>query len=302
MKMKSLLPALLLAGILAACGQQDSKSTSAESSVVGIALADRAMEASDSSLQAYDSLSKEAAIRLQVTMQGLVLRKSANINAQVSKIPQTVASLEELVALSGGYVVSSGVSTDEISNLRGPTIGDSLTSVLTRQQHGSVSIAIPASRFEELLGKLNGVAWKIEARELTQDNVGLELKKASLTQEEQHQIARRQEARTVKNSKHEHVVKGEFDKADLSEKAARQARNHMLDLNQEIAWSAVTIGLTAPPETVVQKQLDPDAFTQRLMEDVRTDYSPWVLGFSLLLNAGLTFQWYRQRAPYVVQA
>lgn len=302
MKIKLLLPAVALVGIVFSCGQKNSESKSADAYTTQVQLGSPSSATSETSVPAYDSLSKVAAIRLQETLEGLVLRKSAHIDAQTSKIPQTVASIEEMVALSGGYVVSSGITTDELSNLQGATQGDSLTSVVTRQQHGVVSIAVPAHRFQELLSKFNGLSWKIEKRNITQDNVGLELKKTSLAQEEQRESARRQEARTQKNGKHRRVVENEFDKADHSEEAAREARNHLLDLNQEIAWSTVTIGLTASPETLVQKTLDPQALAQRLVEEVCPDFTPWILALSLLLNALLAFRFYRQRVPSVAQA
>lgn len=302
MKVKSLIPACALGVILFACAQKDSKSESSDEYIAAVRLGSPSSDTTGASIPAYDSLSNKAETRLKETLEGLLLRKSAHIDAQASEIPRTVANIEEIAALSGGYVVSSGITTDEISSLPAAPHGDSITSVLTQQQHGAVSIAVPASHFQELLGKLNGLSWKIEKRNITQDNVGLEMKKASLAQEEQRELANRQEGRTLKNSKHENVVESEFDKADLSAEAAREAHNHILDLNQEIAWSAVTISLTAPPETVVYKVLDPNALARRLVEEIHTDFTPWILALSLLLNALLAFQLYRQRTPYVAQA
>lgn len=302
MKIKLLFPALALVGIVFSCGQKNSESQSADEYITTVQLGSPSSAPAEASIPAYDSLSHESATRLQETLEGLVLWKSAHIDAQTPKIPQSVASIEEMVALSGGYVVSSGITTDVVSNLQGAIQGDSLTSVVTRQQHGVVSIAVPAHHFQELLSKFNGLSWKIEKRNITQDNVGLELKKTSLAQEEQREIARRQEARTQKNGKHGRVVENEFDKADHSEEAAREARKHLLDLNQEIAWSTVTIGLTAAPETLVQKTLDPQAIAQRLVEEVRPDFTPWILALSLLLNALLAFRLYRQRVPSVAKA
>ncbi|MBO9151999.1 DUF4349 domain-containing protein [Chitinophaga sp. GCM10012297] len=182
--------------------------------------------------------------------------KTADIRCRVNDVVSATSGLEKLVVSLNGVVVESNLRNEETRHHEYPWSADSLKRVTTYSPLASLTLKVPSQRLDTVVHALTNTAARISHRVLKDTDVTL-----SYLRNQLHNKAGEKHRRDTAHSQREKELDlSRYDDAKQADVINRTIHN--MGIDDEVAFSTITVELFQPEMTDVQVVLNPERLSR----------------------------------------